>query len=282
MDVNEIIHETTERKKGEMIVFASAKGGVGKTIISVNVAVALAKKGFSTCILDANFQFGDVNLALDLQPKLTISDVIHDVASLNSNILSNYLQKHESGVKILSAPLKPEYADLITPSVIETVCEKVLEDNRFLIVDLSSGLSEHNISFMEKADRIMLITDLEMAALKNTKTMLKTIKALELEEKTKIIINRGDMESVIKFKDTRNILNMEDLHFISDNFKVVSKSFNIGIPFVMSKPNEKISNEIMDLAVQFYRSNSLLKGRRRRGRRRKKTGIFGVFKKNKK
>jgi len=174
MEGNEVIHETTERKKGEMIVFASAKGGVGKTIISVNVAVELAKKGFSTCILDANFQFGDVNLALDLQPKLTISDVIHDITSLNSNILSNYLQKHESGVKILSAPLKPEYADLISLPVIETVCEKVLEENRFLIVDLSSGLSEHNISFMEKADKIMLITDLEMAALKNTKTMLKT------------------------------------------------------------------------------------------------------------
>jgi len=280
MDINEVMHETTERKKGEMIVFASAKGGVGKTILSVNIAVALAKKGFSTCILDANFQFGDVNLALDLQPKLTISDVIHDVGSLNSDILANYLQKHESGVKILSAPLKPEYADLITPPVIETVCEKILEENRFLIVDLSSGLSEHNISFMEKADKIMLITDLEMAALKNTKTMLKTIKALELEEKTKIIINRGDMESVIKFKDIRNILNMEDLYFISDNFKVVSKSFNIGIPFVISKPKEKITNEIMNLATQFYRSNSILKGRRRR--KKKKTSLFGVFKKSKK
>jgi len=280
VDVNEAIHETTERKKGEMIVFASAKGGVGKTIISVNVAVALAKKGFSTCILDANFQFGDVNLALDMQPKLTISDVIHDIDSLNSSILANYLQKHESGVKILSAPLKPEYADLITISAIETVCENILQENGFLIVDLSSGLSEHNISFMEKADKIMLITDLEMAALKNTKTMLKTIKALELEEKTKIIINRGDMESVIKFKDIRNILNIEDLYYISDNFKVVSKSFNIGIPFVMSKPKEKITNEIVNLAVQFYRSNSLLKGRRRRSRRRKKTSLFGVFKKN--
>ncbi|MCM1988187.1 AAA family ATPase [Oceanirhabdus seepicola] len=280
MDVNEIIHETTERKKGEMIVFASAKGGVGKTIISVNIAVALAKKGFSTCILDANFQFGDVNLALDIQPKLTISDVIHDVESLNSDMLANYLQKHESGVKILSAPLKPEYADLITTTAIETICDKILEENGFLIVDLSSGLSEHNISFMEKADKIMLITDLEMAALKNTKTMLKTIKALELEEKTKIIINRGDMESVIKFKDIKNILNIEDLYFISDNFKVVSKSFNIGIPFVISKPKEKISNEIVNLATQFYRSNSLLKGRRRRGRR-KKTGLFGVFKKSK-
>ncbi|WBW95542.1 AAA family ATPase [Oceanirhabdus sp. W0125-5] len=278
MDVNEVIHETTERKKGEMIVFASAKGGVGKTIISVNIAVALAKKGFSTCILDGNFQFGDVNLALDLQPKLTISDLIHDIDSLNSDILSNYLQKHESGVKVLSAPVKPEYADLITPPVIERVCDELLENNRFLIVDLSSGLSEHNISFMEKANKIMLITDLEMAALKNTKAMLKTIKALDLEEKTKIIINRGDMESVIKFKDTKNILNVEDLYFISDNFKVVSKSFNIGIPFVMSKPKEKISNEIGNLAVQLYRSNTLVKRRRRR---HKKTSLFSVFKKNK-
>ena len=274
MAMNELMNITTEEKEGEMIVFASAKGGVGKTVISVNLAVALASKGFTTCMVDGNFQFGDVNLALDIQPKLTISDVVRDIKSLNSSILSNYLHSHGSKVKVLSAPLKPEYADLITTLVINSVCEKILEQNDYLIVDLSSGLSETNISFMELAHKIVLVTDLEMAALKNTKIMLRTLKELGMEQKIRILVNRADMESVIKFKDVSGILGMDELLFISNNFKIVSKSFNIGIPFVLNKPKEKISDQIMNLANEFSKNRNLAK---RRGR--KKQSLIDFFKK---
>jgi pilus assembly protein CpaE len=270
MDI--MLYDANEEIKDSMIVFASAKGGVGKTVISVNMAVALAKKGFSTCVIDGNFQFGDVNLALDIQPKLTISDIVQDIKTLDDTMLSNYLHKHDSGLKVLSSPLKPEYADLITPSVINPVCEKILEQNDYLIVDLSSGLSENNITFMELAHKIVLITDLEMAALKNTKIMLRTLKELGMEEKVRIVVNRGDMESVIKFKDVKDILEMNELFFISNNFKVVSKSFNIGIPFVINKPNERISHEITDLVSKFCKVKNLAK---RRGR--KKQGLMDLF-----
>ncbi|MCY6371181.1 AAA family ATPase [Clostridium ganghwense] len=273
MTIDNFEYITTEETKSEIIVFASAKGGVGKTVLTVNMAVAIASKGFSTCIIDGNFQFGDVNLALNIEPKLTISDVIHDVNSLDSNMLLNYLQNHDSGVKILSAPLKPEYADLITSTEIKVICKKLLEQHDYLIVDLSSGLSENNISFLELADKIFLVTDLEMAALKNTKIMLKTLNALNLSEKIRIIVNRGDMESVIKFKDVKDILGMDNLLFIPNNFKVVSKSFNIGIPFVINKPKEKISNEIINIASEIYRNKYFP-----RHRRRKKQSLMGFFK----
>jgi pilus assembly protein CpaE len=265
-----------EKNRGEMIVFASAKGGVGKTVISVNMAVALAKKGFSTCILDGDFQFGDVNLALDIQPKLTISDMVQDIESLNNDMLSNYLQSHDSSLKVLSAPLKPEYAELITPSSIQTISEKILGQNDYLIVDLSTGLSEQNISFMELAYKIFIVTDLEMAALKNAKTMIKTLNTLDMSEKIRVIVNRGNMESVIKFKDVAGILEIEDMLYISNDFKIVSKSFNIGIPFVINKPKEKISNEIIELAGKIYRDKYAP-----RYRRRKKQSFMDLFKRGK-
>ena len=264
----------TEETKGRMIALASAKGGVGKTIISVNLAVALAQKGFSTCILDGNFQFGDVNLALDMQPRLTISDLVQDSDSLNSSILENYLQTHESGVRVLSAPVKPELADLITPQVIENICGLLRQQCKYLIVDLFSGLSETNLTFMELADEIFMVTDLEMAALKNTKAMLKTIAALEMESKVRIIVNRGNMESLIKFKDVKGILENDNVFYISNDFKTVSKSFNIGTPFVIGKPNEKISNEINSLADGFDKNRFSSKRKKR-----KKQGFFSLFKK---
>jgi pilus assembly protein CpaE len=272
MSADEIVKETTENKKGEMIVFISGKGGVGKTVISVNAAVALNNKGFSTCILDASFQFGDVNLAFDIQPTVTISEMVKENEDIEEVQISNYLYTHDSGVKILAAPSKPEFADLITTSVIPKVCEKILDIHDFLIVDLPSGLSENNLSFLEMADTVFLVSDLEMAALKNTKTMLRTLKMLGIEEKIRVIVNRSDMEGLIKVNDVQDMLEIDDLFTISNNFKVVSKSFNIGIPFVISKPNEKITSEIISITSEF--NSKKPKGRRRQKR---KQGIMSIF-----
>lgn len=258
----------------EMIVFASAKGGVGKTVISVNMAVALADRGFSTCIIDGNFQFGDVNLALDIQPKFTISDLAQDDRPLTSSILGDYFQEHGSGVEVLSAPLKPEYADLVTTSLIQGICEKSLVQHEYLIADLPAGLSENNLTFMEMATKIYIVTDLEMAALKNTKMMIKTLTYLGLGEKIAVIGNRGDMEGIVKFKDVPGILEINSIHFISNDFNTVSKSFNIGVPFVTNKPREKISMEVTNIAAEHYKDRFSVKRRRK-----KKRGLFDFFKK---
>jgi pilus assembly protein CpaE len=273
MSIDEFIQSTTEKAKGEMIVFLSSKGGVGKTIISVNTAVALANKGFQTCILDGSFQFGDVNLALDVQPTLTISEIVQSEKPLEDIEVSDYLHKHDSGVQVLSAPTKPEYADLIKPSAIPVICEKIIDKCDFLIVDLPSGLSDLNLSFLESADLIFLVTDLEMAALKNTKTMLRTLKMLEMEEKVRVVVNRSDMEGLIKANDVQDILETDDVYYISNNFKIVSKSFNIGIPFVISKPHEKITGEIIELTREFENKTPMA-----RRRQRKKQGIMSIFK----
>lgn len=258
----------------QVIVFASAKGGVGKTVISVNIAVAIAEKGFTTCIIDGNFQFGDVNLALDLQPKVSISDLASDDRPLTSSILSDYLEEHPSGVEVLSAPLKPEHADLITPELIRNVCEKSLIQHEYLIVDLAAGLSENNLTFMEMAGRIFIVTDLEMAALKNTKMMIKTLNFLGFGDKISVIANRGDMEGIVKFKDVPGILDTSSIYFISNCFNIVSKSFNIGVPFVTNKSKEKISLEIWDIAGELYKDKFVAKRRKR-----KKRSFFSFFKK---
>lgn len=270
--MDEFIQERIEDGLGKMIVFSSGKGGVGKTVVSVNTAVTLAQKGYSTCIIDGDFQFGDVNLALDVKPKLTISDLVQDIKSLNSNMLSNYIQSHESGVQVLSSPLKPEYADLIKVSDIEEISKKLLEQNEYVVVDLSLGLSDYNITFMELAHKIFIVTDLEMAALKNTKAIIKTLNALNMEEKISVIVNRSDMESVIKFGDVSRILEIQDLFSVSNNFKIVSKSFNIGIPFVMSKPDERISKEIGNMVDKICN-----KRYSSRNKRKKKKGFWSLF-----
>lgn len=248
MQTNEISITDDVKVKGSMVIFISGKGGVGKTVLSVNVAVELAKMGFSTCIMDGNFQFGDVNLAMDIKPSFTISDLVLRDEILENAKISYYLDKHSSGVEVLPAPIKPEQADLIDFIHIKSICEKLLDEHDFLIVDLPAGLWESNLNFIEMADKIFVVTDMSLSSLKNTKIMLKAMNMIKMEEKTTIIINRCDSQGIIKTNNVLNMLEVKEAAFICEDSKLVSKSFEIGIPFVISKPKDKISKNIADLA----------------------------------
>ena len=247
MQTNEIYNSKSNNTKGKMVIFISGKGGVGKTVLSVNAAVELASRGSSTCVMDGDFQFGDLNLALDLQPSFTISDLIQGAESLNNVKISYYLDRHSSGSNVLSAPIKPEQADLIEGTHIKIICDKILQEHDYLLVDLPSRLSENNLIFMEMADEIFLITDTSFTAIKNTKIMLRITKLLNMDDKISVIINRSDAQGLIKSGDVKNMLDIQNAIFISNNTKVVSKSFAMGIPFVKDKPRERISRDIVEL-----------------------------------
>lgn len=262
MHIDETFKAENKKQKGTMVVFASGKGGIGKTVISVNTAAALADMGFSTCIMDGNFQFGDVNLAMDIQPSFTISDLVHEMDTAEDIKISYYLDKHSSGADVLSSPINPEQGDLIKPSHIKKICHKILEKHDFLIVDMPAGLCENNLTFMDVAHKIFVVTDTCFASIKNAKTFLRTVSMLKMDNKVSVIINRSDAQSIIKAGDVQNMLDVKDAVFICNNSKIVSKSYAMGIPFVTNKPKEKITKDIKQLAVKLsggIKENTLIK-----------------------
>lgn len=259
-------------KPGKMAVFASSKGGVGKTVAAVNTAAALASRGFSTCILDGSFQFGDVNLALDIQPRFTVSDMIQREDYSDGSKLSNYLHTHESGLKVLSAPLKPELADLITAPMIPVICKNILDQYQYLIVDLATGISEISLNFMEMADFIFAVTDLELSSIKNTKILIRTLEKLDMSEKVRVIVNRSDSRTLTKASQVPDILEIDEVSYVAEASKVVSRSLNIGIPFVISAAKEKISSDILSIMKAFEVKSPYVK--RGRNQKRLRSRIF--------
>lgn len=237
-----------QSRKGKMVVICSAKGGVGKTTLAVNLAIALYKKKLQIALMDGDFQFGDVNVAMDLGSPFSISDVAERIETLDSFSLNNYMYKHTSGVRVLSAPERPELADLITPDIINEVAQFILEDYHYLIVDTGVGINDQTLTFIEKADVILLMTTLELISIKNTKRMLQILQTLEMYEKVKVVLNRSTMESVLQADQVPQILQMDHLYFIPNNFQVASKSLNLGIPFVINQPSCDISKAIFKVA----------------------------------
>lgn len=239
-----------QSRKGKMVIICSAKGGVGKTTVAVNLAISLNKKKLKIALMDGDFQFGDVNVAMDLGSSFSISDVAESISTLDSLSLNSFLSKHSSGVRVLSAPESPELADLITPEIISEVSELILEDYHYLIVDTGVGLNDQTLTLMEKADEILLITTLELISIKNTKRLLQILQTLGMREKVKTVLNRSTMESVMEANQVPQILNMESLYLIPNNFQIASKSLNLGIPFVINQPSSDIAKAVFKVAEQ--------------------------------
>lgn len=241
-------HNSVHARRGKMIVVCSAKGGVGRTILTVNLSAAIYKKNISVGILDGNFQFGDISLALDLQSAFTIKEVIEGLDTLDEHSLSGYLCRHETGVNVLPAPERPEFADLVDKEGINSVVDIMLTHFDYVFVDAEVGLNDITLNFIEKADEVLVVTNLEMATLKNTKLMLETYEALEMRDKVRVVINRSTMESVIQAKDAANILGEDQPFFIPNDFQICSHSLNIGIPFITGQPKSSVAKAIFKMA----------------------------------
>jgi pilus assembly protein CpaE len=249
--VSQIDSQTVNRnnpRHGEMIAVCSAKGGIGRTILTVNLAAAIYKKNISVGVVDGDFQFGDVGLALDLQSSFTIKDVVESIGTIDEHSIMGYLSNHESGIKVLPAPDRPEYADIINKDSVNLILDHMLANFDYVFVDTGVGFNDHTINFIEKANQILLITNLEMATLKNTKLMLETFEVLGLREKVKLIINRATMESVISATDAAKILNEEAPYYIPNDFQVCSQSLNIGIPFVLNHGKTEVAKAMFKMA----------------------------------
>ncbi|UJF32835.1 AAA family ATPase [Paenibacillus hexagrammi] len=239
-----------KEKRGEMIAICSSKGGIGRTVLAVNLAVALSKSNIQISIIDGDLQFNDVSLAMDLHPTFTIKDVAESIDTIDKHTLPSYMIRHSSGVKVLAAPERPEFADLIKPDVIDRVCEMLLAQHDYLIADTGVGLQENTMQFIEKADQIFVLTTLEMSAIKNTKLMLETLDALGLKHKVQLVINRSTMESAIKASDVPDILGAENPIYVPNDFQIVSQSINIGIPFVLNQGKTDIAKSVFKMAEQ--------------------------------
>lgn len=246
-----------ETTRGSMIAVCSAKGGVGRTVIAANIAVALCKKTMRVALLDGDLQFGDMSMAFDIKAPFTIKDVAEDDENLDTHSLSNYLISHESGVRLLAAPERPEFADLIHEGLLKNVIDLLLVEHDYLVVDTPVGLQEQGVGLLEKADHILLLTNLEMATLKNTKLMLETLNVLGLRDKVQLVINRSTMDSVIKATDIPTILKDDAPFYLPNDFQVVAQSLNMGIPFVMSHAKNDVSKAVFKLAERLTSGNEM-------------------------
>ncbi len=236
--------------QGTIITVFGAKGGIGKTTISSNLAVALAGEAHqSVALVDMDTRFGDVAITMDIPVERSIADLARNLDNVDRQSLKEYLVEHESGVHILPAPTRPSDWRNLTARHVRDVVDVLAQTHDFVILDTPGTFNEIVAAAIEVGTMILLVTTLDMASIKDT------VLALEMlherfgndEERIKVVLNRAGVDTGVREKDVERTLDSPLWWRIPQDNEVV-KAAQLGRPIVMSRPNTKVSLEIREMA----------------------------------
>jgi pilus assembly protein CpaE len=256
---------------GRLVCVLGPKGGIGKTVTSTNLGVALADAGHRTVVVDLDLQFGDAGLALGLQPERTIYDLATSGGALDADKIDGYLAEHGSGLRVLLAPVRPDQAQSVTVEFLKELYATLTTAFDFVVVDTPPGFSPEVIATIDASSSICMIGMLDAPSLKNTKIGLETLGLMGYDlDRVRVVLNRADTSVGISHADVVAILGRTPDVLIPSQRDVV-RWLNAGEPIVLaSKRSEpaKAFRALAELAAADRGPGETANGRRRRLLRR--------------
>jgi pilus assembly protein CpaE len=235
--------------RGTVITVFGAKGGIGKTTISTNLATALCRNtNSSIAIVDMDTRFGDVAIMMDVVVEFSIADVGRNIDSVDRESIRDYLVQHSSGVEILPAPLHPTEWGALHRQHIARVIELLAQTHDYVIVDTPGAFNELVATALESADIILLVTSMDIASIKDTALALEMLRAASVsEDKVKLVINHSTSSNSLRAEDVERVLEYE-VYWRIPHDVAVSNSNQLGQPIVLVKPYARASRAIMDMS----------------------------------
>jgi len=238
---------------GQVVAVFSPKGGVGRTTVAVNMSVAAATElGKKVVLVDGSFQFGDVGVLLNLNPKnKSIADLVPELEQAGHEVesIDTFVINHSAGIRVLLAPPSPEMAELITPSGIKRVIEALRLTHDLVVVDCTAFFNDTTLAILDAADIILTMLSLEITSIKNMRLFLEVAEQLGYDSgKVRLILNRADSALGIRVADVEHSIGRKvDETIVSDGRSVVY-ALNRGVPFFLSNREAQVSQDILRLA----------------------------------
>ncbi len=243
---------SSDREPGMVVAVFSPKGGVGRTTVAVNLSVAAATElGRKVVLVDGSFQFGDVGVLLNLNPKnKSIADLVPELEAGEPESLDTFVITHSAGIRVLLAPPSPEMAELITPTAVKRVVEALRKEHDLVIVDCTSNFNDTTLAILDSADVILTMLSLEITSIKNMRLFLEVADQLGYESsKVKLVLNRADSTLGIRVADVEHSIGRKVDHTIVSDGRSVVYALNRGVPFYLSNKEAQVSQDILRLAT---------------------------------
>ena len=164
-----------EEKKAKVITVTSGKGGVGKSSVSINLAIQLKKRGREVIIFDADFGLANIEVMFGAVPKYNLSDVVFRGKSIREVIVSGPMDigfvSGGSGINGLGNMTRDQVMFLVEK------LEELESMADILIIDTGAGISDSVMEFLLSSQDILLVTTPEPTSITDSYALLKTLNA---------------------------------------------------------------------------------------------------------
>lgn len=237
------------RPIGTVVTVFSPKGGVGKTTMAVNLALALTERGArNVCLVDLDLAFGDVAITMQLFPTHSIEQAVGSEDSIDLPMLTSLLTRHHDSLMVLAAPPHPDVRERVTPALVAKVLRTLKDGFDFVVVDTAPAFDDVTLTALDETDECIVVATLDVPTLKNVKVALETLEMLDIAQGHRhLLLNRADDAVGISIDKVEAILGMEVAAQVSSSLDI-GASTNAGTPIVSQKPHHPSSAAIMGLA----------------------------------
>ncbi|HEX5822864.1 MAG TPA: AAA family ATPase [Candidatus Limnocylindrales bacterium] len=235
------------------------KGGVGKTTIAFNLAVALGQADQRTVLIDGSLQFGDLRALLKVPTDApSILDLPTDRVAESD--LQDVLWRDPSGIDILLAPPRLEMAEMVTSRDIDKILSLLRRVYGAIVIDMSPALTDINLSFLDLSDTIVEIVTYDSTTIRNTIAVADAFRSIGYPaSKVRYLVNRADSPGGIEPVDLERALGrVPEHHVVSDGMLVVQAN-NEGVPFVLANPVAQISQDLHRVAAELLAANGIVR-----------------------
>jgi len=251
---------------GKILCVLGPKGGIGKTITSCNLAVALAGREKRTVLVDLDLQFGDCALSLGLTPDTTSFDLAVSGGSLDAEKLDAFLLEHSTGLRVLAAPARPDQAASVTPEFISDVFTLLRDEYEFIVVDTPPSFTPEVITTVDASTYVCMVGMLDALSLKNTRLGMETLELMGYDpSRVRVVLNRANTSVGITRSDVVSILGRTP-DILVPSHRDVARSVNEGSPVVISQRRSEAARAFEALASLFTNVPEMAGANPRRGR----------------
>jgi pilus assembly protein CpaE len=240
---------------GKVVTIFSAKGGVGKTTLSTNLAAYVASTGAKTLLIDLDLMFGDVAISLQLTPPGTVMDIVAMGGHVDQQGIASVTATHsETGLDVLAAPHDPADAERVPSHAIAELLRIARGNYDYVFVDTPPAFTEHVLTAVDVSDLTVLIATLDIPAVKNLRIALHTLDALGApKENRTIVLNRSDAKVGLSADDVEAALQYPIAASIPNSLSVPN-SVNRGVALVMDDARNPVSLAMRDFADREIRA----------------------------
>ncbi|MCL5110027.1 MAG: response regulator [Chloroflexi bacterium] len=236
--------------QGKLVAVFGPKGGVGKSTLAANLAVALRRNAErKVALVDCSFSFGDLHLFFDIKPERTIVDFIDCGPDGDLDTLEQVLRRHSSGVALLARPVRPEHAEMITTDGLRHTLDVLTQGYDVTVLDCPASYDDRVLMALDRAHVIILIVTPDLGTLYNATTFLSLTRALGYSrERIMIVFNRYDSQGGASVKEVEDTLSHAVEFKVPSRWRDFSSALNSGVPYALSHPNSELARTLASLA----------------------------------